>query len=108
MIADTDPIKAVALIAAERRAREEEAKRAEESKRKAQAKVLAEFRKNLKVGDETNCGPIIEIRRPMVKVYKPIRLPGYPNEHWLRVTDLFPAIMGSCDAHNGQLISSGP
>lgn len=66
-------------------------------------KAAAELRKALKVGDETNCGPVIEIKSGLVKVYRPLL--NYGNEHWLRLEQILPAGQG-CIFENGQYVGS--
>lgn len=58
-----------------------------------------EFRSTIKVGSETNCGPVLEIRADLAKVYSPVK--DYGNEHWIRVDQLFPPLTG-CRFLNGQ------
>jgi hypothetical protein len=60
---------------------------------------VAKFRKSLKEGGDTNCGPVIEARRSMVKVYFPVK--DYGNEHWVRKEQIFPPDYG-CRFVNGQ------
>ena len=47
-----------------------ERKRAQEAAAaiKREQQRLAQWRKTLNIGDDTHCGPIIEVRRPMFKV----------------------------------------
>lgn len=59
------------------------------------------FRKSLNVGTNTNCGPVIEIKSSLVKVYFPV--PNYGNEHWISKEDLF-SIDYSCQFLNGRYI----
>ncbi len=61
---------------------------AEQARVKAQADRLAAFekkmapwRKALKTGSATNCGPVLEAKGQLVKVYAPVK--DYGNEHWL-------------------------
>lgn len=49
---------------------------------------IASFRKHSMVGTETNCGPILEIKGDLAKVYYPVK--NYGNEHWIRKENLFP------------------
>ena len=46
------------------------------------------FRKTMSVGTSTNCGPVIEIKGKMIKVYSPVK--DYGNEHWIARDELFP------------------
>lgn len=48
---------------------------------------LQVFRKSLKTESETNCGPVIEIKGSLIKVYSPIA--NYGNEHWIKRDQLF-------------------
>jgi len=92
----------------EKRLAEQEAK--EEKLRKEQelraAKVLAAqvnaFRKTLKIGSDTHCGPIVEIRHPMYKIAVNAQLAGFGNEAWLKVSEIFPPQFG-CLNRNGLL-----
>jgi hypothetical protein len=58
-----------------------------------------EFRKSIKVGAKSNCGPIVEIRQSLAKVYHPVE--GYGNEHWLEINSIFPEGAG-CSFFNGR------
>lgn len=46
------------------------------------------FRKSLEVGSNTNCGPVIELKGKMIKIYSPVK--DYGNEHWISRDQLFP------------------
>lgn len=46
------------------------------------------FRKSLAVGTITNCGPVIELKGKLIKIYSPVK--DYGNEHWLNRDDLYP------------------
>lgn len=59
---------------------------------------LAKFRKEIKEGEETNCGPVIEVKSALVKVYSPVS--GYGNEHWVKRQEVFPEGYG-CRFVNG-------
>ena len=71
-------------------------------KRQKEQKQLAAWRLSVKVGDETFCGPVIDINQSMIKIAVRVQLPGYGNEVWLRRSELYPATTG-CLNHNGQL-----
>ena len=59
------------------------------------------FRKTLRVGVKTNCGPVLEMREDLVKVYFP--LAGYGNEHWLDRNTVFPA-SDDCEFRDGRYL----
>jgi len=82
----------------------EEKKAAEQSRREAIARQnallarLNSWRKALKVGDDTNCGPVLEFKANLIKIYFPVR--DYGNEHWIRRDQVFPSDSG-CKFING-------
>lgn len=77
-----------------------EALQAERVKKERQLQAdIAKFRSGLKAGSETSCGPVIEIKGELVKVYFPVA--NYGNEHWIRRSQLFPPGFG-CRFVNGQ------
>jgi hypothetical protein len=57
------------------------------------------FRQTVDETRETNCGPVLEIKGDLVKVYFPVA--DYGNEHWLRVAELYPPEYG-CVFVNGR------
>ena len=61
----------------------------QDEERRKFALEVARFRKGLKVGQQSNCGPIIELKADLVKVAMPI--PEYGTEHWVRSGILYPA-----------------
>ncbi len=64
---------------------------------------LAQWRKQKRqVGEDTFCGPIIEVRTPMVKIALNAQIQGFHNEAWLKGGDLYPAEYG-CRNVNGKL-----
>jgi hypothetical protein len=87
------------------RAEREEARRQEEQRRNEQEQRrqrIAEadaFRRAIKPETETNCGPALEIKGSLVKVYFPVA--NYGNEHWIRRDQLFPPKYG-CRFFNGR------
>lgn len=96
--------------------REEEARRAkaeEQQQRSAQEEQRVEaarrevtgFRKSLKDGIETNCGPVLEMKGPLVKVYFAVK--DFGNEHWLRADTVFPPRYG-CTFVNGKYLPPSP
>jgi hypothetical protein len=72
--------------------------RKEEAVEQATAK-LASFRHSLRAGSETNCGPVIEVKRNLVKISRAVA--NYGNEHWIRREELFPSGYG-CRFHRGE------
>ena len=66
--------------------------------RAKEQKTLALFRKSLKEGDETNCGPVIEVKAKLVKISFPVE--NYGDEHWIRRDAILPAGYG-CRFVNG-------
>lgn len=87
----------------EEKARQEAVRQASqqhEKERKARIERIAtEFRTNLSVGTQTNCGPVLELRGNLVKVYVPVQ--GYGNEHWVRRDTVYQPTLG-CRFRNGQ------
>ena len=59
---------------------------------------IATFRQSVKIGTETNCGPVVEIKGQLLKVYHPI--PSFGNEHWLRLEQILLPSM-ECNFFNG-------
>ena len=49
---------------------------------------IDKFRKNLKKGVETNCGPIVDLKDSFVKVYFPVK--NYSDDHWISSNKIFP------------------
>lgn len=68
-----------------------------ENERKAEI-ALQSFRKALRVGVDTNCGPVVEIRPPMVKIAHAVS--NYGTEHWLKISTIWPPGAG-CRFYNG-------
>lgn len=72
---------------------QERVDRKEREIKENEAKILRQeelmtinWRKTLKVGSETNCGPVIEIKNPMIKVYFPVA--SYGTEHWIMLNTI--------------------
>jgi len=68
---------------------------------KKQEKIVQLFRSRLKVESETNCGPVIEVKGGLIKIYAPVS--NYGNEHWVRLNELFPKDY-NCRFYNGKYI----
>ena len=83
--------------AAERKRAQEEA-----AAIKREQQRLAQWRKTLQIGDDTHCGPVIEVRRPMYKVALIAQIQGFGNESWLKEAELFTPEYG-CRNVNGRL-----
>lgn len=87
----------------------EEKKIAKEQARvKAATAALAAWRKSLKVGDDTFCGPVIEIRGPMFKLALNAQVPGFSSEPWLKFDQIFPPAAGcrNVQGHLSPLVST--
>lgn len=80
------------LIAKEREERELQRQRLRE---------MDVFRQSLREGDQTNCGPVIETKKSLVKIYSPVA--NYGNEHWIRREQLYPSGFG-CRFFNGSYV----
>lgn len=65
-----------------------ERQRQEIVRREVAKKHVDEFRVGLRVESETNCGPVLEVKGRLVKIYFPVS--SYGNEHWIRKEELFP------------------
>lgn len=73
----------------------------ERNEAEEEAEKIAAFRKALKSEDSTNCGPVIDRRGNLFKVYFPVS--NYGNEHWIRRDNLYPAGF-ACRFVNGQYV----
>jgi hypothetical protein len=91
-------VKDIAL-SEERRLRAEEA---EKSRITSLATQISNFRTGLDVGDDSNCGLVIEVKKPVVKVQTS------QGEHWLKIEELYPYGSADCFFINGQYIHSRP
>ena len=69
---------------------------------KREQQRLALWRKKLQIGDDTHCGPIIEVRRPMFKVALIAQIQGFGSESWLKEAELYTPEYG-CRNVNGRL-----
>lgn len=88
-----------------KRATEEQRQLAAEERMRATAeqRQLALFRAGLKVEFETNCGPVIEVRGSLVKIYSAVK--DYGNEHWIRRNELYPT-GNDCWFSNGRYVGT--
>lgn len=73
-----------------------------EQRRIAQVEELKNWRKSLKIGTDTFCGPVIDINQVMVKIAVRVQLSGYSNEAWFKRNELYPPSYG-CQNRNGNL-----
>ncbi len=89
------PASAQLALAAQRgRVAREEAFQADmKSRREAKAAEWTAWRKTIAIGSETNCGPIIAMRGPMIEIGVPAQLRGAgdPAQIWLKREQLYPA-----------------
>lgn len=77
---------------------EEELRKYEQDQRRQRMAKVGSFRRAIKVETETNCGPVLEIKGALVKIYSPVA--NYGNEHWIRKEQVFPPAYG-CRFING-------
>lgn len=84
--------------------RQIEAERAEKKEAEGRRARLAAWRNGLKLGDDTFCGAVIEVRKPMIKIAVSVPLQGYPTEVWLKSDALYPPWMAGCQNTNGHLM----
>jgi hypothetical protein len=63
---------------------------------------LTSWRRGLEVGDNTFCGYIIDKNASMVKISLNAKLPGYSNESWLHINEVFKP-ESSCSNRNGHV-----
>lgn len=90
-------------IEAEREATAQAARQKEaEAERKRRQQALVQFRKGLKEGDDTFCGPVIEIKSKMVRIAVRAQLSGFAAEQWLKLDEVYMPDQG-CINTNGRL-----
>lgn len=92
------------LREAKAKAEEEQRRTEEQRKRQSWARVES-FRHAIRIEAETNCGPVLDVKGSLVKVYFPVS--NYGNEHWLRKEQLFPPDYG-CRFLNGNYVPPLP
>jgi hypothetical protein len=68
-------------------------------KKDKEQKQIAVFRKSIKEGDETNCGPVLAVKAKLVQIS--FAVANYGTEHWIRRDEIFPSGYG-CSFMNGQ------
>ncbi len=81
--------------------RAEQARTAAMERQKEIIRVTA-FRLGLKAETRTNCGPVLEMKSTLVKVYFPVA--NYGTEHWIKKDSLFPPEF-ECRFINGNYVS---
>lgn len=102
---DDDPDKLIPEARTKLLAIQEEERKLELVEREHQRKTetrLNAWRKSLKIGDDTFCGPVIEVKPPMLKIAVRNQLPGYASEQWLKASEVYPLTSG-CSIVNGTL-----
>ncbi|MFZ4537463.1 WG repeat-containing protein [Propionivibrio sp.] len=72
--------------------------RKEENHLQSDSAKIDNFRRGLKVESETNCGPVLDTKGNLIKIYYPVQ--GYGNEHWIKRGQLLPPGSG-CRFVNG-------
>lgn len=78
--------------------KEEQERQYEEEQKRQRMAQIEKFRRGIKVETETNCGPVLEVRGVLVKIYFPVA--NYGNEHWVKKEQLLPSGYG-CRFLNG-------
>ena len=89
---------AEAMRRAERDRELEEQRQLEIEQRRQRTVQVDAFRRALKIETVTNCGPVLEIKGALLKIYFPVA--NYGTEHWLKKDELFPPKYG-CRFVNG-------
>ena len=111
---DAERARAQEIAANERREASEQESRRRQAAREAaeQARQLAEqqknmatleFRRTLTIGSKTFCGPVINLRGPMVQIAINAPLAGFTAEPWLDKNEIYPATLAGCRNNNGRL-----
>ena len=69
-----------------------------EERFEAASERIAEFQRNLAIGDESNCGTVIEVRGPMAEIAVPTnrRAPNGESTFWSRIERLAPPGYAIC------------
>lgn len=80
-------------------AAEKERRRLDDERRRQTLSRVQAFRRSIGVGTETNCGPILEAKGDLLKIYAPVA--NYGNEHWMRIEEVYPPGFG-CRFFNGR------
>jgi hypothetical protein len=90
-------------IEAERQAIAQASRQKEaEAERKHRQQAVVQFRKGLKEGDDTFCGPVIEIKSKLVRIAVRVQLTGFAAEQWLKLDEVYMPDQG-CRNTNGRL-----
>jgi TPR repeat protein len=79
----------------------EEAKKEEAEAKKQQAaikKKQQKFQAKIKAGDDTHCGMIIEVKKPVVKIQTMV------GGKWFKITQLYPKGEAGCSFYNGEYV----
>jgi len=81
----------------------------EESKnrRVALVKLVEDWRRQVKEGEDTFCGPVIEMKGNMLRLALNAPLQGYSNEIWVKKSDAYPPEFG-CRNVNGRVSPLNP
>lgn len=88
--------------AVEERERREQAEAARRQRQVDEEVQRLSWVKKLKVGDDTFCGPVIELRPPMIRIAVRAQLQGFSSEQWLREDEVHLPGRG-CLNRNGRL-----
>lgn len=100
-IAEIDKIRAE--IKSQKEAEEKARLLAIEEEKKEKIRIENFRKKKFQEGDQTNCGPVIEVKTKMLKIYFPVQ--SYGNEHWIMKDTIYPAGYG-CQFYNGRYVTN--
>lgn len=56
--------------------------------------AVTSFRRIVKVGDDSHCGLVIELKRPLIKIQT------IAGERWFKISQIYPEKMASCNFYN--------
>jgi len=71
-----------------------------EKSHKALAKATARFRESLVIGNDTHCGLVVEVKKPIAKVQTLV------GERWFKIAQLYPKDTHHCQFVNGQYVEN--
>lgn len=76
------------------------ARQAATKKEKEAQIAISAFRKSIQVGDESHCGLVIKVRKPLAQIQTPA------GEQWMKIDQTFPIGLGNCQFLNPQPLAA--